>query len=106
MFFHGYSSVGQGDPRLYIAGYTREKFEADGRTRDAVLRRLLVIGEAASHLSPETLSRFPELPFRKMIGMRNRVVHDYGAIDVEIVWDTISIHVPVLCRALSALFPE
>jgi uncharacterized protein with HEPN domain len=76
----------------YASGYTLEQFVADERTQDAVLRRLLVIGEAAAHLTPETMSQFPEIPFRKMIGMRNRIVHDYGSVDLEIVWDTIQIH--------------
>jgi uncharacterized protein with HEPN domain len=60
----------------------------------AVLRRLLVIGEAAARLTPETQSRFENLPFRKMAGMRNRVVHDYGEIDFEIIWETVTCHLP------------
>lgn len=79
---------------------------ADERTQDAVLRRLLVIGEAAAHLTPETKSQFPEIPFRKMIGMRHRIVHDYGSVDLEIVWDTIQIHLPAVCEILNAVLPD
>jgi uncharacterized protein with HEPN domain len=65
-----------------------------------------VIGEAAGPLTPETASRSPEIPFRKMIGMRNRVVHDYGDVDLEIIWDTTRTHLPVVREVLSAVFPE
>jgi uncharacterized protein with HEPN domain len=67
-----------------------------------VLRRLLVIGEAAAKLTAET--NFPQLPFRKMAGMRNRLVHDYGQIDFEIVWETVSIHLPQLREDLERFF--
>ena len=75
----------------YIEGYSREDFLKDPKTQDAVLRRLLVIGEAAARLTSETEARFEEIPFRKMAGLRNRVVHDYGQIDLEIVWDTVEV---------------
>jgi uncharacterized protein with HEPN domain len=69
----------------YIEGYSREDFLKDPKTQDAVLRRLLVIGEAAARITRETEERFEEIPFRKMAGLRNRVVHDYGQIDLEII---------------------
>jgi uncharacterized protein with HEPN domain len=90
----------------YVKGYSREDFLRDPKTQDAVLRRLLVIGEAAAHLTPETESRFEELPFRKMAGLRNRVVHDYGQIDFEIIWDTVNDHLPQVRRDLSAFFAD
>src|SRR5271165_2168002 len=64
----------------YIAGLTHEQFLADTKTQDAVLRRFLVAGEAAARLTPETCAEFPNIPFHKIAGMRNRVVHDYGDI--------------------------
>jgi len=69
----------------YIEGYGREDFLRDPKTQDAVLRRLLAVGEAAAHLTPDTEAYFEEIPFRKMTGLRNRVVHDYGQIDFEII---------------------
>jgi uncharacterized protein with HEPN domain len=89
----------------YIAGLTHEQFSKDTKTQDAVLRRFLVAGEAAARLTPETCAEFPDVPFRKITGMRNRVVHDYGNVDFEIVWETIQNHLlirgvaPLLCRA-------
>jgi len=77
-------------------------FLSDARTQDAVLRRLLVIGEAAAQLTPETRALFGELPFRKIVGMRNRIVHDYGQIDFEIVWETVQLHLPLVRTELKA----
>ena len=88
----------------YIEGYSREDFLRDPKTQDAVLRRLLVIGEAAARLTAETVARFEELPFRKMAGMRNRVVHDYGQIDFGIVWETVIDHLPKVRRDLGTFF--
>lgn len=86
----------------YLSGYTLDQFLADPRTQDAVLRRLLVIGEAAAQLTPETKAQLSELPFRKIVGMRNRVVHDYGQIDFEIIWETVQLHLPFVRTELRA----
>jgi uncharacterized protein with HEPN domain len=72
----------------YMVGVTHEQFLADTEKQDAVLRRLEIIGEAASRLSPETQALFPNLPFRAMRGMRNIIAHDYGDVDLEQVWTT------------------
>ena len=77
----------------YIGVQTREEFLRDAKTQDAVLRRLLIAGEAA-HVDQETEARFDRIPFRKMAGLRNRVVHDYGQIDMGIVWQVATLHLP------------
>jgi uncharacterized protein with HEPN domain len=64
------------------------------------MRRIEIIGEAAAHLSEETRRAVPELPFRKMRGMRNIVAHDYANVDLNIVWQVATIHVPEICTAL------
>jgi uncharacterized protein with HEPN domain len=90
----------------YAAGLTHEEFLKDAKTQDAVLRRFLVAGEAAARLTPETCAAFPGIPFSKIVGMRNRVVHDYGNVDLEIVWETIQAHVPLLYQELHQFFAE
>lgn len=75
--------------QTYIEDHSRDDFLRDPKTQDAVLRRLLVIGEAAARLTAETELRFRNVPFRKMAGMRNRLVHDYGQVDFEIVWEAV-----------------
>lgn len=78
----------------------------DGKTQDAVLRRFQVAGEAAARLTPETRAEFPNIPFHKIVGMRNRVVHDYGNVDFQIVWETVQSHLPVLCQEPQQFFAE
>jgi len=68
------------------------------------MRRIEIIGEAAVHLSPETRNAIPALPFRKMRGMRNIVAHDYANVDMSIVWEVATVHVPELCRILEEFF--
>jgi uncharacterized protein with HEPN domain len=88
------------------AGQTHEQFLKDIKTQDAVLRRFLVAGEAAARLAPETCAEFPNIPFHKIAGMRNRVVHDYGNVDFEIVWETVQRHLPSLFQELQQFFAE
>ena len=91
-----------------IASYVRDTLEADFRTntqkQDAVIRRIEVIGEAAVHLSEETRRAIPELPFRKMRGMRNIVAHDYANVDLNIVWQVATIHVPEVSAVVEKFF--
>jgi uncharacterized protein with HEPN domain len=74
----------------YVTGLNCEAFIADVEKQDAVLRRFEIIGEAASRLAPEALAQFPSLPFRSMRGMRNIIAHDYGEVDLDLVWKTAS----------------
>ena len=59
-----------------------------------------IVGEAASRLSPEDQARYPSIPWREIIGMRNRLVHGYDAIDLNVLWDTIRIDLPPLIDEL------
>jgi uncharacterized protein with HEPN domain len=88
----------------YVAGQTAEEFLADPKTQDAVLRRFLVAGEAAARLTAETRAEFPQIPFPKIVGMRNRVVHDYGNVDFEIIWETVRAQLPPLFKELRRFF--
>ena len=88
----------------YLTGVNREGFLANQEKQDAVLRRFEIIGEAASRLSPETQASFPTVPFRSMRGMRNIIVHDYGEVDLELVWQTAEADLPRLIEALEGHF--
>lgn len=90
--------------RGYIAGVNREQFLANPEKQDAVLRRLEIMGEAAHRVSPETQSLFPQLPFRSMRGMRNIIAHDYGAVDLDQVWETASGDLDIVIAALTTHF--
>lgn len=66
-----------------------EEFKADQKTQDAVMFNLVVLGEAANHVSDETQEKFPEVPWSSMIGTRNVIVHGYDQVRLQIVWEII-----------------
>lgn len=84
----------------YTAGMTFQAFCADERTVDAVVRNLTVIGEAARHLPPEIEARHPELPWARLRGVRNVVVHEYFGVDLNILWETAKRNLPPLVPLL------
>ncbi len=92
----------------YVDGWEREQFFKDRRTQQAVILNLIVIGEAATRLMqeyPQIIERFPEVPWRSMKGMRNRIAHGYVEINVQIIWDTVRTALPALIGQLEALRP-
>lgn len=88
----------------YVKDATSEDFHKNTEKQDAVIRRIEIIGEAAVHLTEETRQAIPELPFRKMRGMRNMVAHDYANVDLKIVWDVATVHVPEVASVLGKFF--
>ena len=70
---------------------------------NALVRSIEVIGEAAVKISPEYKLATPEIPWRKLVGMRNRLIHGYFDIDPDTVWDTTVLDLPPLIERLSAL---
>jgi uncharacterized protein with HEPN domain len=78
----------------------REAFSRDELIQNWMVRHIQVIGEAATRLSEELKAAHPEIQWRKIIGMRNILVHDYFGIDVEIVWQAIEHDLPKLKAAV------
>jgi uncharacterized protein with HEPN domain len=90
-----------------VEGYTAAEVGADRMRRDSLLWNLAVLGEAATLVSDETKARFPEIPWRNPTRLRNRVVHGYWSIDIEIVHTTateqLGEFVQLLRKAVAAL---
>jgi uncharacterized protein with HEPN domain len=73
--------------RSYIKGQTRASLEANNEILGfAVVRAIEIIGEAASRVTPETRDSLPQIEWGNIIGMRNRIIHDYLNVDYDIVW--------------------
>jgi uncharacterized protein with HEPN domain len=94
------------DARRFIDGMSKEDFLADKRTQQAVVMSLVIIGEAAARIMDrhsEFVADHPEIPWRGMRGMRNRVAHGYFDVNLDVVWDTTQIALPDLLLRLEPL---
>ena len=80
----------------YIVGYNLEKFEEDEKTSDAVIRNFEVIGEATKKVSDELRSKYSDLPWKEMAGMRDKLIHNYFGIHLEVVYLTATEFLPEL----------
>ena len=90
----------------FVQGLAKDDFLADKRTQQAVIMSLMIIGEAATK-AMEGYAAFtqahPEVPWRNMRGMRNRMAHGYFDIDLHVVWETTQEWVPELLKQLPAV---
>jgi uncharacterized protein with HEPN domain len=84
----------------YAHGKTRQQFLEDVQLQDAVIRRLAIIGEAARRVSEPTRAALGRLPWHEMTGMRNIVVHEYDDVDLDVVWDAVTLDLEPLARAV------
>src|SRR4051812_2138464 len=85
--------------RQYVHGVPKDEFLKDRRTQQAIVLNLMTIGEAAARIvneCKEFAAAHPEIPWAQMRGMRNRMVHGYFDIDLNIVWDTVQSSLPQL----------
>jgi uncharacterized protein len=87
----------------FIAGKTYAEFEADEECQFAVIRAVEVISEAANRVSLEFQSNHADIPWRNVIGMRNRVIHGYDDITLSVIWETASIDLPDLIRLIETI---
>lgn len=78
----------------YTDEMTKEEFKNNSLTIDAVLRNIEIIGEAANQLSENIYKEYDDLPWSRMIGLRNIVIHDYFGIDLNIIWQIITVNLP------------
>jgi uncharacterized protein with HEPN domain len=71
-----------------------DQFEADFRINFAVIRALEIIGEATKRLPSDLRQRYPDIPWKGMAGMRDRIIHGYDNVDFQIVWDVVKREIP------------
>jgi len=84
----------------YTKGYTLEQFKTDKKTIDAVVRNLEIIGEAAKKISQDIRDKYHFLNWRGMAGMRDKLIHEYFGVNLEIIWMTIEKEIPKLVKNL------
>jgi uncharacterized protein with HEPN domain len=91
--------------RNYMAGRSQDELETDLQLQDAVIHRLLIIGEASRRVSEKTRQTLPAIPWAAINGMRNRLVHEYDEIDLDVVWSTVVNSLPILIAELQKVVP-
>jgi uncharacterized protein with HEPN domain len=89
----------------FTRGITGEQFENDDLVQNAVMRQIQIIGEAARKVSPPYQQEHSEIPWNQIIGMRNRLVHEYFRIIPRQVWDVVDRDMPNLIRLIEPLVP-
>jgi len=84
----------------FTAGMDFEAFRKDDKTASAVIRKFEVIGEATKQLPDEFRQAHPEIPWKEMAGMRDRLIHFYFGVDHRLVWQTVTDRLPRLSRQI------
>lgn len=90
----------------FTLGMSFEAFRSDKKTLNAVLRSLEVLGEAAGKIPAEVRGPHPNFPWSDMVGMRNRLIHEYFGVDIAIVWQTVIEDLPPLASEMDQLIQE
>jgi uncharacterized protein with HEPN domain len=88
-----------------IEGLDQSDFDADENLRLALAHLVQTIGEAARRVDPSTQETHSSLPWSAIIGMRNKLVHDYMGVDFDVVWEVVSADLPDLVRELRRIVP-
>jgi len=85
---------------------TKEKFSENLTVQDAVIRRIEIIGEAVKNLPAEFKKNHPEIEWREIAGMRDKLIHEYFGISVNIVWTTVKKDIPKLKKQIRELLEK
>ena len=80
----------------YTKNLTKKDFNNNELVQDAVIRNIEIIGEAVKKISKELKSQYPNIPWKEMSGMRDKLIHDYFGVDVDVVWKTVDDDIPFL----------
>ncbi|MBI5742388.1 MAG: DUF86 domain-containing protein [Candidatus Niyogibacteria bacterium] len=88
----------------YTDRLTADEFVADQKTIDAVVRNLSIIGEAVNNIPEEIKEQYAEVPWNAVIGMRNKIIHEYFGVDEDILWKTIKEDLPAFRDQIERLF--
>jgi len=84
----------------------KKAFEKESHWQDAVIRQLEIIGEAGKRLSEDLRSKYAEIPWRRILGLRDILIHDYMGVDIQAVWEITQKNIPELKKHLQIILQE
>jgi len=90
----------------YTEGLSYEQFRKDEKTIDAVITNFAIIGEATKHMPAKIKKHYSEIPWKEMAGMRDKLVHEYFGIRLDVVWETITVRLPQLKNLIEELLED
>jgi uncharacterized protein with HEPN domain len=90
----------------YTQGMTEAEFRAASQVADACVWNLTVFGEAAKFIPEDVVQTYPQIPWAQIRGIRNRIVHAYDEIDLEIIWNVVCNELPPLVAMLDHIMED
>jgi uncharacterized protein with HEPN domain len=89
-----------------IAGKDKAELQHDRVLDLALIRLVEIVGEASAKVSSAIQKKYPSIPWHQVIGMRNRLIHGYDSVDLDVLWDTIEVDLPPLIAALEKILNQ
>jgi len=89
-----------------LEGVSEAEFREDVRISRTLLHSLMIIGEASARLSKELTSRYPHVPWAQIVALRNRIVHNYGAIELHVIWNICQCDLPQLAACVAEVLRD
>ncbi|MEM7532617.1 MAG: DUF86 domain-containing protein [Chloroflexota bacterium] len=90
----------------YIDGISYEEFIGDQKSQDAVIRTLEIAGEATKRLSFELRESYSSIPWKSMAGLRDKLIHDYFGVNLEIVWTVVDNELPAVVNQIQEILTK
>jgi uncharacterized protein with HEPN domain len=88
---------------VFVTGLTKPEFDQNAMIQDAVIRNFEIIGEATKKISKRFTALHPNIPWQDMAGMRDKLIHDYLDVDLDVLWKTVEVDLPLLKEMISSL---